>query len=148
MDLSSSVPHTATATPIKQHIQPQPQDTPKANNNNNNDNHNNNNDPSAGQQQKSTNKKTTVIAPPNPDLLLQGIGEYVFLEPLGQGKFSKVLLAEHYLTGEKYAVKVTFTILYNVTNVYIYIINHYNILITLYNRLLIKEFTIIVYYHV
>ncbi|KAI7856909.1 kinase-like domain-containing protein, partial [Circinella umbellata] len=104
MDLSSSVPHTATAPPIKQHIKPQPQDTPKTNNNN--DNNKNNNNPPSGQQQKSTNKKTTVIPPPNPDLLLQGIGEYVFIEPLGHGKFSKVLLAEHYLTGEKYAVKI------------------------------------------
>ncbi|KAI8148805.1 kinase-like domain-containing protein [Fennellomyces sp. T-0311] len=59
-------------------------------------------DPSSGQKHK----KTTVIAPPNPDLMLQGIGEYLFVEPLGHGKFSKVMLAEHYITGEKYAVKI------------------------------------------
>ena len=51
-------------------------------------------------------KKTAVLTPPNPDLTLQGIGEYTFIEPLGNGKFSKVMLAEHYITREQYAVKV------------------------------------------
>lgn len=45
--------------------------------------------------------------PPNPDYGLRGIGEYQFVEALGQGKFSKVVLARHYLTGEKVAIKVT-----------------------------------------
>ncbi|OAD68670.1 hypothetical protein PHYBLDRAFT_127487, partial [Phycomyces blakesleeanus NRRL 1555(-)] len=44
--------------------------------------------------------------PPSPDTLLSGIGDYLFLDPLGHGKFSKVVLAYHYLTGEKYAVKI------------------------------------------
>ncbi|KAI7878810.1 kinase-like protein [Lichtheimia hyalospora FSU 10163] len=43
---------------------------------------------------------------PNPDYALDGIGEYVFLEQLGHGKFSKVMLAQHYQTGDKYAVKI------------------------------------------
>ncbi|KAG0173371.1 Map microtubule affinity-regulating kinase [Apophysomyces sp. BC1015] len=44
--------------------------------------------------------------PPSPDTLLNGIGDYLFLNQLGHGKFSKVMLAQHYLTGEKYAVKI------------------------------------------
>lgn len=59
----------------------------------------NNNQPSSSQQQPA----------PNPDYALDGIGEYVFLEQLGHGKFSKVMLAQHYQTGDKYAVKVIHT---------------------------------------
>ncbi|KAF7730963.1 hypothetical protein EC973_001009 [Apophysomyces ossiformis] len=44
--------------------------------------------------------------PPSPDTLLNGIGDYVFLNQLGHGKFSKVMLAQHYLTGEKFAIKI------------------------------------------
>ncbi|ORZ24521.1 kinase-like domain-containing protein, partial [Absidia repens] len=44
--------------------------------------------------------------PPSPDYLLAGIGDYLFDRPLGHGKFSKVMLAKHYLTGEQYAIKV------------------------------------------
>ncbi|KAI8384320.1 kinase-like domain-containing protein [Radiomyces spectabilis] len=43
---------------------------------------------------------------PNPDGQLHGIGVYTFLHVLGDGKFSRVMLAQHYLTMEKFAVKV------------------------------------------
>ncbi|KAI8069397.1 hypothetical protein BC940DRAFT_25691 [Gongronella butleri] len=51
-------------------------------------------------------KKQQKEVPPNPDSQLNGIGDYVFERPLGHGKFSRVMLARHYLTGEQYAVKV------------------------------------------
>lgn len=44
--------------------------------------------------------------PFNSDSLLDGIGDYIFQSPLGGGKFSKVLLSYHYLTGLKVAIKV------------------------------------------
>lgn len=44
--------------------------------------------------------------PFNSDSLLNGIGDYIFDSPLGGGKFSKVMLSHHYLTGEKVAIKV------------------------------------------
>ncbi|KAI8052762.1 kinase-like domain-containing protein [Thamnidium elegans] len=67
--------------------------------------------------------QTTVIAPPSPpdsttttkkkkniafnsDSLLDGIGDYIFQSPLGGGKFSKVMLCYHYLTGLKVAIKM------------------------------------------
>lgn len=53
-----------------------------------------------------TNNNNASQPAPNPDYALDGIGEYVFLEQLGHGKFSKVMLAQHYQTGDKYAVKV------------------------------------------
>ncbi|ORZ21230.1 hypothetical protein BCR42DRAFT_488337 [Absidia repens] len=43
---------------------------------------------------------------PNPDTLVFGIGDYQFLSQLGEGKFSKVMLAQHYLTGERFAIKM------------------------------------------
>lgn len=52
-------------------------------------------------------KKKLLPAPPfNSDSLLNGIGDYIFESPLGGGKFSKVMLSHHYLTGEKVAIKV------------------------------------------
>ncbi|KAI8331373.1 hypothetical protein BC941DRAFT_505857 [Chlamydoabsidia padenii] len=51
-------------------------------------------------------KKKVKELPPSPDYLLAGIGDYLFERPLGHGKFSKVMLAKHYLTGEQYAIKV------------------------------------------
>lgn len=53
-------------------------------------------------------KKKVKDLPPSPDYLLAGIGDYLFERPLGHGKFSKVMLAKHYLTGEQYAIKVSF----------------------------------------
>ncbi|KAI9275640.1 hypothetical protein BDA99DRAFT_496079 [Phascolomyces articulosus] len=88
---------TTTATTTTQKYAPSTNTT--------NNNNNNKQDPTSGQT-KTTHKKPTIVPPPNPDLLLQGIGEYIFVEPLGHGKFSKVMLAEHYLSGEKYAVKI------------------------------------------
>ncbi|KAI9499642.1 kinase-like domain-containing protein, partial [Zychaea mexicana] len=116
--MDSTLPPTPSSTkkPAAAYSGSQQQQQQK--NTENTPNSNNTSVPSSGQQQQqqqqqktSTNKKTTassstVLAPPNPDLLLQGIGEYMFVEPLGHGKFSKVMLAEHYLTGEKYAVKI------------------------------------------
>lgn len=61
------------------------------------------------QQDPTTNKKkppTTNDFGPNPDTLVNGIGEYHFVSQLGEGKFSKVMLAQHYLTGDKFAIKV------------------------------------------
>ncbi|CEG65727.1 hypothetical protein RMATCC62417_02450 [Rhizopus microsporus] len=46
------------------------------------------------------------VYPPSSDSYLNGIGDYVFIKPIGQGKFSKVILANHYLTNEKVAIKV------------------------------------------
>ncbi|CAO3647189.1 unnamed protein product [Mucor hiemalis] len=52
-------------------------------------------------------KKKLLPAPPfNSDSLLNGIGDYIFESPLGGGKFSKVMLSHHYLTGEKVAIKM------------------------------------------
>ncbi|CAO3596390.1 unnamed protein product [Absidia cylindrospora] len=51
-------------------------------------------------------KKKVKDLPPSPDYMLAGIGDYTFCRPLGHGKFSKVMLAKHYLTGEQYAIKV------------------------------------------
>ncbi|KAI9012478.1 kinase-like domain-containing protein, partial [Phycomyces nitens] len=55
---------------------------------------------------RSTPNKPKSTKPPNIDTLLQGIGQYTFLGPLGDGKFSRVILAQHYLTGERFAIKV------------------------------------------
>ncbi|KAI8146896.1 kinase-like domain-containing protein [Fennellomyces sp. T-0311] len=44
--------------------------------------------------------------PPSTDTLLHGIGEYSFIEQIGTGKFSKVMLAQHYVSGERFAVKI------------------------------------------
>jgi MAP/microtubule affinity-regulating kinase len=35
----------------------------------------------------------------NPDILLPGIGNYVFQKTVGEGNFAKVKLAHHKLTG-------------------------------------------------
>ncbi|KAI9322652.1 kinase-like domain-containing protein [Dichotomocladium elegans] len=51
-------------------------------------------------------KGERLEAPPNSDIILQGIGDYIFLDQLGRGKFSKVMLAQHTMTGENYAVKI------------------------------------------
>lgn len=51
-------------------------------------------------------KKNKPTPPFNSDSLLDGIGDYIFQSPLGGGKFSKVLLSYHYLTGLKVAIKV------------------------------------------
>lgn len=51
-------------------------------------------------------KKMIKPVPFNSDTLLNGIGDYIFQSPLGGGKFSKVMLATHYLRGEKVAIKV------------------------------------------
>lgn len=51
-------------------------------------------------------KKKTPSARLNSDSLLNGIGDYIFQAPLGDGKFSKVILSTHYLTGLKVAIKV------------------------------------------
>jgi serine/threonine protein kinase len=61
------------------------------------------------QQDPTTNKtkpSTSHDFGPNPDTLVHGIGEYHFVSQLGEGKFSKVMLAQHYLTGDKFAIKV------------------------------------------
>ncbi|KAI9260563.1 kinase-like domain-containing protein [Phascolomyces articulosus] len=44
--------------------------------------------------------------PPSTDTLIHGIGNYNFLEQIGHGKFSVVMLAEHYITGERFAIKI------------------------------------------
>ncbi|KAI9478034.1 MAG: kinase-like domain-containing protein [Benjaminiella poitrasii] len=62
--------------------------------------------PLSQQQQQQNKKQTTINVPFNSDSLLNGIGDYIFHSPLGDGKFSKVFLAYHYLTGEKVAIKV------------------------------------------
>ncbi|KAI8074035.1 kinase-like domain-containing protein [Gongronella butleri] len=43
---------------------------------------------------------------PSPDASLYGISDYQFIGTLGQGKFSKVMLAQHYVTLEKFAIKM------------------------------------------
>ncbi|KAI3638604.1 hypothetical protein MIR68_003102 [Amoeboaphelidium protococcarum] len=42
----------------------------------------------------------------NPDLSLQGIGNYAFEKTIGQGNFAKVKLAKHKLTGQEVAIKI------------------------------------------
>ncbi|KAI9351791.1 serine/threonine-protein kinase MARK2 [Zopfochytrium polystomum] len=42
----------------------------------------------------------------NPDVLLPGIGNYVFQKTVGEGNFAKVKLAKHKLTGDEVAIKV------------------------------------------
>ncbi|KAI9321619.1 kinase-like domain-containing protein [Dichotomocladium elegans] len=44
--------------------------------------------------------------PPSPDTLVNGIGDYRFVEQIGHGKFSKVMLAQHYRTGDRVAIKI------------------------------------------
>jgi hypothetical protein len=61
--------------------------------------------PPSDPQRKGNHKKQKV--PFNSDSLLNGIGDYVFESPLGDGKFSKVMLARHYLTGNQVAIKVS-----------------------------------------
>ena len=60
-------------------------------------------------QPSSNNNKNKKEYPPSTDTLLNGIGEYNFLEQIGHGKFSRVMLAEHYATGERFAVKVRYS---------------------------------------
>lgn len=62
--------------------------------------------PSNAPDQQKTNKKQAKQVPFNSDSLLNGIGDYIFESPLGDGKFSKVMLARHYLTGNQVAIKV------------------------------------------
>lgn len=50
--------------------------------------------------------KSKKQLPPSPDLYLSGIGDYTFIKQIGQGKFSKVLLAFHYQTKKQVAIKV------------------------------------------
>lgn len=57
--------------------------------------------------QRKPNKKQAKKVPFNSDSLLDGIGDYIFESPLGDGKFSKVMLAHHYLTGNQVAIKVS-----------------------------------------
>ncbi|KAI9260156.1 kinase-like domain-containing protein [Sporodiniella umbellata] len=52
------------------------------------------------------NKKKSTVVPFNSDSLLNGVGDYVFHSPLGDGKFSKVMLAQHYCSGERVAIKM------------------------------------------
>jgi serine/threonine protein kinase len=42
----------------------------------------------------------------NQDNCLNGIGPYEFIQPLGSGKFSKVMLAQHTETHQKVAIKI------------------------------------------
>ncbi|RUO96914.1 kinase-like domain-containing protein [Jimgerdemannia flammicorona] len=42
----------------------------------------------------------------NPDFLLPGIGQYLFVKTIGTGKFSKVKLARHCDNGKEFAVKI------------------------------------------
>lgn len=60
--------------------------------------------PSPPDSTTTTKKKKNI--PFNSDTLLDGIGDYIFQSPLGGGKFSKVMLCYHYLTGLKVAIKV------------------------------------------
>ncbi|KAI8997700.1 hypothetical protein BDB01DRAFT_51772 [Pilobolus umbonatus] len=58
-------------------------------------------------KQQNTSKKKNAKEPPfNSDSLLNGIGDYIFSSPLGDGKFSKVMLARHSSTGEEVAIKM------------------------------------------
>ncbi|KAG1447452.1 hypothetical protein G6F46_008288 [Rhizopus delemar] len=52
------------------------------------------------------NKGKKKEVPFNSDSLLNGIGDYIFQSPLGDGKFSKVMLAKHYFSGELVAIKM------------------------------------------
>ncbi|KAI8338901.1 kinase-like domain-containing protein, partial [Chlamydoabsidia padenii] len=64
-------------------------------------------DPTPATKKPSTQSTpTTIDLGPNPDTLVFGIGEYQFVSQLGEGKFSKVMLARHYLTGDKFAIKM------------------------------------------
>lgn len=64
--------------------------------------------------------KQAIKVPFNSDSVLDGIGDYIFQSPIGGGKFSKVMLGTHYLTGEKRAIKVLITSTANVyTNAHV-----------------------------
>ncbi|KAI9498735.1 kinase-like domain-containing protein [Zychaea mexicana] len=54
----------------------------------------------------SSNNSSTVSADGNQDTLLNGIGPYRFMGPLGSGKFSRVVLAKHLQTDKQVAVKI------------------------------------------
>ncbi|OAD00988.1 hypothetical protein MUCCIDRAFT_43146, partial [Mucor lusitanicus CBS 277.49] len=62
--------------------------------------------PSTSAPSTTKSKKHVKEVPFNSDSLLNGIGDYIFESPLGDGKFSKVMLAHHYATGAKVAIKV------------------------------------------
>lgn len=49
---------------------------------------------------------TTTIAVNNQDSYLNGIGSYEFIQSLGSGKFSRVMLAYHLETHQQVAIKV------------------------------------------
>ncbi|KAL9551231.1 hypothetical protein MBANPS3_004362 [Mucor bainieri] len=62
--------------------------------------------PSTSAPSNPKSKKHIKEVPFNSDSILNGIGDYIFESPLGDGKFSKVMLAHHYATGAKVAIKV------------------------------------------
>lgn len=57
------------------------------------------------ERQTSTNTTATVTGS-NQDSYLNGIGSYEFIKSLGNGKFSRVMLAYHLETHQQVAIKV------------------------------------------
>ncbi|KAI8370948.1 kinase-like domain-containing protein [Blakeslea trispora] len=57
------------------------------------------------ERQSSTNTASTITAN-NQDSCLNGIGPYEFIKPLGSGKFSRVMLAQHLETQQQVAIKI------------------------------------------
>ncbi|KAI8992087.1 kinase-like domain-containing protein [Mycotypha africana] len=57
-------------------------------------------------ERRSTANTTSTLIANNQDSQLNGIGPYEFLRPLGNGKFSRVLLAHHLETKQQVAIKI------------------------------------------
>ncbi|KAG1472042.1 hypothetical protein G6F56_001774 [Rhizopus delemar] len=55
---------------------------------------------------KKVERKSSTTTIHNQDTFLNGIGSYAFIEPLGNGKFSRVMLAQHTETQQKVAIKI------------------------------------------
>jgi hypothetical protein len=59
----------------------------------------------ASENHKKKSSETETVY--NQDSSINGIGSYEFLSTLGSGKFSRVMLANHIETQEKFAIKVS-----------------------------------------
>lgn len=63
--------------------------------------------PQPEQEPKRQSSSNTIVTANNQDSYLNGIGSYEFIKSLGNGKFSRVMLAYHLETHQQVAIKVT-----------------------------------------
>lgn len=62
--------------------------------------------PQPQQEPKRQSSSNTIVTANNQDSYLNGIGSYEFVKSLGNGKFSRVMLAYHLETHQQVAIKV------------------------------------------